>query len=98
MAMSNMFNPAHPGEVLKEYIPADMTIGQAAETLAITRLTLSKILNARSGITAGMAMRLAKWLDTTPDYWLNMQVQWELAQARKEGIPKIKPLNRVTTR
>ena len=96
--MTNMFNPAHPGEVLKEYIPADMTIGQVAKTLAITRLTLSKILNARSGISATMAIRLSKWLCTTPDYWLNMQVQWELAQAKKERLPKIKPLSRMLAR
>ena len=93
--MNRMFNPAHPGEVLKEYIPADMTIGEAAKTLDVSRLTLSKILNAHSGISASMAIRLAKWLDTTPDYWLNMQTQWELAQAEKEPIPKIKPLNRL---
>ncbi len=92
--MTKMFNPAHPGEVLKEYIPNDMTIGQVAKTLAVSRLTLSKILNARSGISATMAIRLATWLGTTPDYWLNMQMQWELAQAKKERLPKIKPLNR----
>jgi plasmid maintenance system antidote protein VapI len=44
-----------------------------------------------------MAIRLAKWLDTTPDYWLNMQTQWELAQAQKEPMPKIKPLNRMAS-
>ena len=92
--MTKMFNPAHPGEVLKEYIPADITIGDAAKTLDVSRLTLSKILNAHSGISATMAIRLAKWLNTTPDYWLNMQTQWELAQARKEPMPKIKPLYR----
>lgn len=93
--MNKMFNPAHPGEVLKEYIPENITVGDAAKTLDVSRLTLSKILNAHSGISANMAIRLAKWLDTTPDYWLNMQTQWELAQAQKEPMPKIKPLNRL---
>jgi addiction module HigA family antidote len=93
--MNKMFNPAHPGEVLKEYIPENITIGDAAKTLDVSRLTLSKILNTHSGISANMAIRLAKWLDTTPDYWLNMQTQWELAQAQKEPMPKIKPLNRM---
>jgi antitoxin HigA-1 len=95
--MNKMFNPAHPGEVLKEYIPENITISDAARTLDVSRLTLSKILNTHSGISASMAIRLAKWLDTTPDYWLNMQTQWELAQAQKEPMPKIKPLNRMAS-
>ncbi len=96
--MNKMFDPAHPGEILKEYLPEGVTIGEVAKTLGITRLTLSKILNARSGISASMAIRLGQWLGTTPDYWLNMQMQWELAQAKEQYQPKIKPLNRHLTR
>jgi addiction module HigA family antidote len=90
-----MFNPAHPGEVLRQWLPEGMRIEDAAEQLHISRTTLSKVLNAKSGLTAPMALRLASWLGTSPDLWLGMQLQWDLRQARKLRLPKIKPLKRV---
>ncbi|HEX5674815.1 MAG TPA: HigA family addiction module antitoxin, partial [Azonexus sp.] len=54
-----MHNPAHPGEVLREWIPESMTVTTAAAQLGISRVTLSKILNGKAGITADMALRLA---------------------------------------
>jgi addiction module HigA family antidote len=93
--MMNMHNPAHPGEVLRQWLPEGMRIEDAAEQLHISRTTLSKVLNAKSGLTAPMALRLASWLGTSPDLWLGMQLQWDLRQARKLRLPKIKPLKRV---
>jgi addiction module HigA family antidote len=93
--MMNMLNPAHPGEVLRQWLPEGMRIEDAAEQLHISRTTLSKVLNAKSGLTAPMALRLASWLGTSPDLWLGMQLQWDLRQARKLRLPKIKPLKRV---
>lgn len=93
--MSRMHNPAHPGEVLREWIPEDMTVTSAAQALQVSRVTLSKVLNGKAGITAGMALRLAAWLRTTPDVWLGMQTQWDLWQAKQKPAPKIKPLVRI---
>jgi addiction module HigA family antidote len=90
-----MNNPAHPGEVLRQWLPEGMRIEDAAEQLHISRTTLSKVLNTKSGLTAPMALRLASWLGTSPDLWLGMQLQWDLRQARKLRLPKIKPLKRV---
>ncbi len=92
----SMHNPAHPGEVLREWLPEGMRIEQAGEQLHISRTTLSKVLNAKSGLTASMALRLASWLGTSPDFWLGMQLQWDLRQAKKMRLPKIKPLKRET--
>lgn len=92
--MSNMHNPAHPGEVLREWLPEEMTVTQAAKELQISRVTLSKVLNAKAGITAGMALRLAAWLGTTPDVWLGMQTQWDLWLAKQEPRPNIRPMER----
>ena len=78
-----MHKLAHSGEVLREWLPEGMTIEKAAEQLYISRTTLSKVLNAKSGLTASMALRLASWLGTSPDLWLGMQLQWDLARARK---------------
>jgi addiction module HigA family antidote len=92
----NMHNPAHPGEVLREWLPEGMLIEHAAQQLHISRTTLSKVLNAKSGLSATMALRLSTWLGTSPDFWLGMQLQWDLWQARKIRFPKIKPIYRET--
>lgn len=93
--MSRMHNPAHPGEVLREWLPEGMTVTSAAKALQVSRVTLSKVLNGKAGVTAGMALRLAAWLGTTPDVWLGMQTQFDLWQAGKQPKPKIKPLERL---
>lgn len=94
--MSRMHNPAHPGEVLRDWLPEEMTVTQAAKELQISRITLSKLLNGRSGLTAAMALRLSAWLGTTPDVWLGIQTQWDLWQAEQQPRPNIKPLERLS--
>ncbi len=93
--MSRMHNPAHPGQVLREYLPDGMTVSKAAEELQISRVMLSKVLNGKAGVTAGMALRLSVWLDTSPDLWLGMQTQRDLWLAEQQPKPNIKPLEKV---
>ena len=80
-----MHNPPHPGEVLRELClaPLGLTVTDAASALGVTRKTLSAILNGRSGISAEMAIRLGKAFDTSPESWLNQQVQYDLWQAER---------------
>lgn len=90
--MSRMFNPPHPGEVLKEYLPAQVSVTIAAKKLGVSRQAFSAILNGRAGITADMALRLAKALGTSPDLWLGMQMQFDLWQAKQQapkGVQKL---------
>ena len=84
--MMPMHNPPHPGEILKELylIPLNLTITETAQGLQITRKTLSALVNGRSGISAEMALRLAKAFNTTPESWLNMQHQYSLWESKKE--------------
>lgn len=93
--MSNMHNPAHPGEVLREWLPEEMTVTQAAKELQISRITLSKVLNGKAGVTAGMALRLSAWLGTTPGVWLGMQTQWDLWLAKQQPRPDIRPMESI---
>ena len=93
--MGRMHNPAHPGEVLREWLPDGMTVTQAAKDLQVSRVTLSKVLNGKAGVTAGMALRLSAWLGTSPDVWLGMQTQYDLWQAEQEPQPNIKPMERL---
>jgi len=93
--MSRMHNPAHPGEVLREWLPEGMTVTSAAKALQVSRVTLSKVLNGKAGVTAGMAVRLSTWLGTSPDVWLGMQTQWDLWQVEQLPSPNIRPLERL---
>lgn len=60
-----------------------MTVTNAAKELKISRVSLSKLLNGKVGVTAQMALRLSAWLSTTPDFWMGMQTQWDLWQAKQ---------------
>jgi addiction module HigA family antidote len=80
-----MHNPPHPGEILRELClrPLGLSISQAAEGLGISRKTLSNILNGRSRITPEMSVRLSIAFDTTPESWMNQQIQYDLWQAEQ---------------
>lgn len=75
-----MFNPPHPGEVLRELClePLDLTVTEAAKALGVSRKTLSALLNGRSGISPEMAIRLSKAFDTSAESWLNQQMHYDL--------------------
>ena len=90
-----MHNPAHPGEVLREWMPENMTVTLASEQLGVSRVTLSKIINIKAGVSAEMALRLAAWLGTTPEVWLEMQSAWDLWQAEQKPLPDVRPLRLV---
>ena len=86
-----MHNPPHPGLVLREYL-VDVPVTKAAAHLRITRVTLSRVLNGKAGISASMAIRLAAALGTTPELWMNMQSQHDLWRARKAKQPAVRRL------
>lgn len=88
-----MFNPPHPGLLIKEYIEGfDSNITEFAEKLGITRVTLSRIINGKSGIMPEMALRLSKLLpNTTANLWLGMQAEYDLWQTEQKTEFNILP-------
>jgi len=86
-----MHNPAHPGEILREHIGA-MPVTKFACHLGVSRVTLSRLLNGTSGVSAEMALRLSEALGTSPELWLNLQTQFDLWQASRIRRRKIAPL------
>jgi addiction module HigA family antidote len=86
-----MHNPAHPGAVLHEYL-GDLSVTEAAKRLAITRATLSRILNGHAGISADMALRLRDALGTSAEMWVTMQAQYDLWVAEQLPRPKVEPI------
>jgi addiction module HigA family antidote len=87
--------PTHPGAILREDIlPGlkNMTQTKLAYRLKVSRRTISEILHERRPLTADMAIRLARFLKTTPESWLNMQQAldlWELENGNYEVYAQI---------
>ena len=86
----------HPGEALRPRLEAvKLSVTAAARQLGVTRKCLSELLNGRFGVSPEMALRLAAGFpDTTPQFWLDQQTQWDLQVAhQKLGKLDIKPLS-----
>jgi addiction module HigA family antidote len=86
--MATMYNPAHPGKLLREYL-GTMQVGEAAKRLRVARSTLSRLLNGRTSFTAPMALRLADALGTEPGVWLDLQQQYDLWHAARRKRPRV---------
>ena len=80
-----MHNPPNPGEVIRGLClePLEISVTDAAEALGVARKTLSAILNGRAGISPEMALRLSIAFNTSPESWLNQQIQYDLWLAKK---------------
>jgi addiction module HigA family antidote len=86
-----MFDPAHPGELIRETIEGlreetgkSLTIEEVAKGSKITRKTLSAIINGKQSVTPEMALKLAKAFNTSAEFWMHAQENYDLAKARKK--------------
>jgi len=86
--MTEMFNPPHPGKVLREYF-GEMDVTTAAKRLHVSRTMLSRILNGAAGISADMSLRLSDALGTHAGFWYYLQAGYDLWQAAHKKRPKI---------
>ena len=91
-----MHNPPHPGEIIKKFCiePLNLTVTKSAESLGVSRKTLSMLLNGKSGISPEMSLRLSKVFGRSPEGWLRLQLQYDLWGA-KQNVD-IKHLKRIT--
>jgi addiction module HigA family antidote len=82
----DMHNPAHPGEVLTGWLDdLELSVTAFAKHLGISRVMLSRILHCHAAISADMDLRLSEALGTSPGFWLRMQVQRDLWEARQRA-------------
>jgi addiction module HigA family antidote len=94
----NMFNPAHPGELIRETLTGiaeetgkKLTVQQVAFGLGTTRKTSSAIINGKQSVSSEMALRLGKAFNTTAEFWLHAQENYDLSKARKTvDVKKVK--------
>jgi addiction module HigA family antidote len=81
----DMHDPAHPGEILAGWLEdLDMSVTAFSAHIGISRVMLSRILNGHAAVSADMDLRLAEALGTSAGFWLKLQSQRDLWQARQK--------------
>ena len=89
--------PTHPGEMLLEEFlnPMGLTQRALANAIHVPYQRVNDIVNGRRGITPSTALRLAKYFNMTPDFWMNVQLRWDMyfaQQAENKVLETIQPL------
>ena len=89
--------PTHPGEMLLEefLVPMGITRRELATSIHVPYQRVNEIVNKRRGVTPSTALRLAKFFGMTEDFWMNLQLRWDLYKARQneaKEIGSIRPL------
>ena len=87
----NRLPPVHPGEIIREDIlePLGMSVNALAMALRVPQSRMAEIVACRRGITSDTALRLARYLGSTPDFWMRLQAEYDLKMAISEHGPEI---------
>jgi len=94
--------PTHPGEMLVEEFLQPMGISQRklADSIHVPYQRINEVINKKRGITPSTALRLAKFFGMSEDFWMNVQLRWDLYRAQKieaKTLKKIRPFNLEST-
>ncbi len=83
-SMPNKIAPVHPGEILREDVlkPLGMSVNRLAISLGVPATRMQEIVNGRRTISPDTALRLARFLGTTAEFWVNLQARYELEVAK----------------
>jgi antitoxin HigA-1 len=82
--------PVHPGEILKETLEdLGISMNRLSQEIQVPANRVSSIVAGRRSITGETALRLARYLGTTPEYWLNMQTRFDLETARDQWTDRV---------
>ncbi len=92
--------PTHPGEMLMEefLLPMGLTQRDLATGIHVPYQRVNDLIHQRRGMTPSTALRLAKFFGTTPEFWMNLQLRWDIYEARKSEqrvVESIQPHNRL---
>ena len=88
---TNKMRPIHPGEIIREeyLVPLQMTAHALAIALRVPAPRINDIVRERRAVTPDTALRLARYFDTTAQFWLNLQSSFDLKQAESAAGRKI---------
>jgi addiction module HigA family antidote len=83
-----MKNPPHPGRIVRQDCvePLGLTITEAARVLGVTRQALNNLVNGKAGISPEMAVRISKAFGGSPEMWLRLQANYDLARVQQDEI------------
>ena len=86
--------PTHPGEMLLEefLVPMGITQRELADAIHVPYQRVNDIVNGRRGITPSTALRLAKYFNSSADFWMNIQLRWDMYFAQKNEFPELKKI------
>ena len=95
--------PTHPGEMLlKEFLqPLSMTQSHLSHAIQVPYQRVNGVVRGKRGVTPSTALRLDRFFGTSPGFWLNLQLRWDLYHAERleaEQIESIRPLNPANAR
>lgn len=84
--MSKKISPVHPGEILMEEFlkPMGLSQNKLAKALSVPARRINEIALGKRAITADTALRLGKYFDMEPEFWLNLQTRYELELAKEK--------------
>ena len=91
--------PTHPGEMLLEefLVPMGVTQRELATAIHVSYQRVNEIVNKRRGITPSTALRLAKFFGMTEDFWMNLQLRWDLFIARQSEAKELRSIRPLRT-
>lgn len=91
MNPTNKMRPIHPGEILREefLVPLAMSAHALALELRVPAPRINDIIRERRAITPDTALRLARYFGTTPQFWMNLQISYDLKCAEMKNGTKI---------
>ncbi len=86
--------PTHPGEMLLEefLIPMGITQRKLSKEISVPYQRINEIVNKRRGITPSTALRLSKFFRVSEDFWINLQLRWDLYKAKRIETNKLKSI------
>jgi addiction module HigA family antidote len=86
--------PTHPGEMLLEefLLPTGLTQRELADAIHVPYQRINEIINGRRGITPGTALRLGRFFGMSADFWMNLQLRWDLYHAQRSEAEDIKTI------
>ena len=88
--MPNKMRPIHPGEILKgELTELDLSANAFAKALGVPAKRITAILNEQRSITADTALRLSRFLGTTPEFWMSLQASHDVKRAKQASWQEI---------
>lgn len=90
--------PTHPGEMLLEEFLKPMALSQKdlADGIHVPYQRINELVNKKRGMTPSTALRLSKFLGTSADFWMSLQLRWDLYQATRAEAAELKRIKRIT--